>query len=188
MAPVLTQRPDILSELVELVAAENTVSQACYATLLRKKYLFFQDIRAQALRTLHALCLDKHRLHNVLNIMGANDQSRLLPSLVRRAAVAVHSGSSNPAFPPAFVEALLSFVSVAAASNTGTFSFILFANYFTYEFLGANQLTSGGVISSLVVLLLVERSDAAVPITQVSFVYITSCHPADLCRHYDLWN
>eukprot|EP00698_Gefionella_okellyi_P014660 TRINITY_DN406_c0_g1_i1.p1 TRINITY_DN406_c0_g1~~TRINITY_DN406_c0_g1_i1.p1 ORF type:complete len:3198 (-),score=960.76 TRINITY_DN406_c0_g1_i1:108-9701(-) len=127
LSPVLSARPDLQSELIELVGAEESVPV---------------DIRAISMRTLQTFGLDKSRLHQSLHLFGTVDQSRLLPTLIRRAANALAQDQQAPdsPFAPVFTESLLSYLTVAGASTSG-----------------AQALTSGGIIPSLVQILGIQR-------------------------------
>lgn len=118
---------------------------------------------------MQALSTEKRRLLQILNIMGASDQSRLLPTLLRRCAASVEASLKARAAPPGtvfdqtttlalrdadmfplmVVEALLGFLNMCAASSQC-----------------ATALTTGGAIPSLLQMVAVGDEPMIMAVSQ----------------------
>lgn len=94
--------PEFVSELVTLLSYEDTVPE---------------DIRILAIQALTAIYQDRSRRTTVLNAITSGGYHDTLPSLIQKEAGSVTSGAASSS--TAFVQALLSLVTVLVSSSSG---------------------------------------------------------------------
>jgi hypothetical protein len=94
--------PEFVDELVTVLRYEDTVPE---------------EIRLLAILALAAQSQDRPRQSNVLNVISAGGHRGILPSLMQKAIGSITEGSSGCSV--AFVEALLSLVTVLVSSSSG---------------------------------------------------------------------
>lgn len=94
--------PEFVDELVTVLRYEDSVPE---------------EIRLLAILALAAQSQDRPRQSNVLNVISAGGHRGILPSLMQKAIVSITEGS--PGCSVAFVEGLLSLVTVLVSSSSG---------------------------------------------------------------------
>ncbi|KAJ7557451.1 hypothetical protein O6H91_05G127400 [Diphasiastrum complanatum] len=102
LAAFFVNEPEFVNELVTLLQCEDTVPE---------------DIRILAILALAAQSQDRPRQSNVLNVISAGGHRGILPSLMQKAIGSLTGGTSGCSV--AFVEALLSLVTVLVSSSSG---------------------------------------------------------------------
>lgn len=103
LAAFFNNEPEFVNELVSLLSYEEEVPE---------------KIRILAILSLAALCQDRTRQTTVLTSVTSGGHRGILPSLMQKTVESITSGSTK--YSVAFVEALLSLVSVLVSSTPGS--------------------------------------------------------------------